>query len=39
MVPMADMFNAAEEYNAYWYWSDEKEGFLVDAKEDIPKDT
>lgn len=39
MVPMADMFNADENYNAYWHYSDDREGFLVDAQEDIAADS
>lgn len=38
MVPMADMFNTEWEFNSHWYYSDEKQGFCVEALRDIVKD-
>jgi len=35
MVPLADMFNTENEYNAQWGYEDLKEGFVVSAKNDI----
>ena len=34
-IPFADMFNTDAAINTAWYYSDEKEGFVVEAAKDI----
>ena len=34
-VPLADMFNTETPKNAYWYYSQAKNGFIVEADTDI----
>jgi hypothetical protein len=34
-VPLADMFNTDTPENAWWYYSDEKRGFIVEAAIDV----
>ena len=36
-VPYADMFNTETPKNAYWYFDDKRQGFVVEAHRDIKK--
>ena len=38
MVPLCDMFNHAEAYNADWTYDNERQGFIVTANKEIEKD-
>lgn len=35
MVPLADMLNAADDFNTHWTYDNEKRGFLITARRDI----
>lgn len=35
MVPLADMLNAAEDFNVNWSFDNERHGFLMKARRDI----
>jgi len=36
-VPYADMLNHRRPRQTTWYYSDEKEGFVIEACDDIPR--
>ena len=38
MVPLCDMFNHAEAYNADWTYDNDRKGFIVTANKEIEKD-
>lgn len=35
MVPLADMLNAADDYNTNWGYDNKRNGFVIRAKRDI----
>ena len=35
MVPLADMLNAADDYNTNWSFDNKRGGFVITAKRDI----
>jgi len=39
LVPYADLLNHSNKSNTYWYFDDTKKSFIVQATEDIPKNT
>jgi len=39
LVPYADLLNHSNKSNTYWYFDDKKDSFIVQATEDIPKNS